>query len=213
MSVSVPSKKCSVSGPDAKADSYWSLNYSAMFGTPPGPSRVNMYQVMRQVKDLQTCSVLISGLQALGVEIVKNIILGGVKAVTLLNQGTVQGVVLSSQVQLFCDFREEKIVSNSTGEQPLCAMVSMITQLSAGALGCELLKNFAMIGLSCGEDREITVIDMDTTEKSNLHRQEYSHQNQVGPEREHIYNDDFFQNLKVVANILDSVDTHKNGVK
>ncbi|OBS64040.1 hypothetical protein A6R68_07421, partial [Neotoma lepida] len=43
--------------------------------------------------------------------------------------------------------------------------------VGAGAIGCELLKNFAMISLGCGENREITVTDMDTTEKSNLHRQ------------------------------------------
>lgn len=43
--------------------------------------------------------------------------------------------------------------------------------MGAGALGCELLKNFAMIGLGCGEDGAITVTDMDTIEKSNLNRQ------------------------------------------
>ncbi|OBS67919.1 hypothetical protein A6R68_03539 [Neotoma lepida] len=81
----------------------------------------------------------------------------------------------------------------------------------------KLLKNFAMIGLGCGEHGEITVTDMDTNEKSNLNRQFLFHPwdvtNQVGPEREHIYNDDFFQNLKVVANALHSVHTHKYGVK
>ncbi|XP_014444002.1 ubiquitin-like modifier-activating enzyme 1 isoform X3 [Tupaia chinensis] len=43
--------------------------------------------------------------------------------------------------------------------------------VGAGAIGCELLKNFAMIGLGCGEGGEITVTDMDTIEKSNLNRQ------------------------------------------
>ncbi|OBS67920.1 hypothetical protein A6R68_03540 [Neotoma lepida] len=283
MSSSVTSKKCRVSGPDSKADSYRSPNYSAMIGTPPGPSRekdtpsvgrvprveggsrhpagqgpeggsctgldrffvekdvqrecqascfcwegstnrlwwrlqgllekpgpgllvhkawwdmkmsgsvpskkrrvfglmlrrihTDMYQVLRHMKHLQICSVLISGLQGLGVEIAKNIILRGVKAVTLHDQGTVRGAVLSSLIlaktdlrypnrslpnssshvpvrtytgplleefiggfqvvvlinipleyscrQLFCDFREEKIVTNSTGEHPLCAMESL----------------------------------------------------------------------------------------
>jgi len=45
------------------------------------------------------------------------------------------------------------------------------SQVGAGAIGCELLKNFAMIGLGCGEDGAITVTDMDTIEKSNLNRQ------------------------------------------
>ncbi|XP_063100531.1 ubiquitin-like modifier-activating enzyme 1 isoform X1 [Cavia porcellus] len=106
--------------------------------------------------------------------------------------------------------------------------------VGAGAIGCELLKNFAMIGLGCGEHGEITVTDMDTIEKSNLNRQflfrswdvtkskseraaaavrqinphirVISHQNRVGPDTEHIYTDDFFQNLDGVANALDNVD-------
>lgn len=43
-------------------------------------------------------------------------------------------------------------------------------QVGAGAIGCELLKNFAMIGLAGGEG-EVIVTDMDTIEKSNLNRQ------------------------------------------
>lgn len=46
-----------------------------------------------------------------------------------------------------------------------------LSQVGAGAIGCELLKNFAMIGLGCGENGEIIVTDMDTIEKSNLNRQ------------------------------------------
>lgn len=52
------------------------------------------------MKHLQTSSVLVSGLRGLGVEIAKNIILGGVKAVTLHDQGTAQWADLSSQVPL-----------------------------------------------------------------------------------------------------------------
>jgi len=52
------------------------------------------------MKRLQTSSVLVSGLRGLGVEIAKNIILGGVKAVTLHDQGTAQWADLSSQVLL-----------------------------------------------------------------------------------------------------------------
>nr|AGS47777.1 UBE1Y transcript 2 [Canis lupus familiaris] len=107
--------------------------------------------------------------------------------------------------------------------------------VGAGAIGCELLKNFAMIGLGCGEDGAITVTDMDTIEKSNLNRQflfrpwdvtklksdtaaaaahqinpyiqVLSHPNRVGPDTEHIYDDSFFQNLDGIANALDNVDT------
>uniref|UniRef100_W8CC53 Ubiquitin-like modifier-activating enzyme 1 n=2 Tax=Monodelphis domestica TaxID=13616 RepID=W8CC53_MONDO len=106
--------------------------------------------------------------------------------------------------------------------------------VGAGALGCELLKNFAMMGLGCGEGGDITVTDMDIIEKSNLNRQFLfrpwdvtklksdtaaaavrqmnpqihvtSHQNRVGPDTERIYDDDFFQTLDGVANALDNVD-------
>ncbi|KAF6091725.1 ubiquitin like modifier activating enzyme 1 [Phyllostomus discolor] len=106
--------------------------------------------------------------------------------------------------------------------------------VGAGAIGCELLKNFAMIGLGCGKGGEVVITDMDTIEKSNLNRQFLfrpwdvtklksdtaaaavrqmnphimvtSHQNRVGPDTERIYDDDFFQNLDGVANALDNVD-------
>ncbi|XP_063064036.1 ubiquitin-like modifier-activating enzyme 1 [Engraulis encrasicolus] len=105
--------------------------------------------------------------------------------------------------------------------------------VGAGAIGCELLKNFAMMGLAGGEG-EIIVTDMDTIEKSNLNRQFLfrpwdvtkmksetaaaavkqmnpavritGHQNRVGPDTERVYDDDFFESLNGVANALDNVD-------
>lgn len=105
--------------------------------------------------------------------------------------------------------------------------------VGSGAIGCELLKNFAMIGL--GADKgNIIITDMDRIEKSNLNRQFLfrnnnigqfksdaakeailginpnmniiSHQNKVGHDTENIYSDDFFSNLDGVANALDNVD-------
>ena len=46
-----------------------------------------------------------------------------------------------------------------------------VYQVGAGALGCEFLKNFAMMGVSCGEGGMVFVTDMDHIEKSNLNRQ------------------------------------------
>lgn len=43
--------------------------------------------------------------------------------------------------------------------------------VGAGAIGCEMLKNWAMMGLATGEQGKITVTDLDTIEKSNLNRQ------------------------------------------
>ncbi|KAG9269620.1 ubiquitin-like modifier-activating enzyme 1 [Astyanax mexicanus] len=105
--------------------------------------------------------------------------------------------------------------------------------VGAGAIGCELLKNFAMMGLASGEG-EVIVTDMDTIEKSNLNRQFLfrpwdvtkmksetaaaavkqmnpsvritGHQNRVGPDTEKVYDDDFFESLDGVANALDNVD-------
>ena len=43
--------------------------------------------------------------------------------------------------------------------------------VGAGAIGCEMLKNWSMIGLATGEKGIIQVTDLDTIEKSNLNRQ------------------------------------------
>lgn len=43
--------------------------------------------------------------------------------------------------------------------------------VGSGAIGCEMLKNWAMIGLASGPNGAIHVTDLDTIEKSNLNRQ------------------------------------------
>lgn len=106
--------------------------------------------------------------------------------------------------------------------------------VGAGAIGCELLKNFAMLGLGAGEGGQVVVTDMDLIEKSNLNRQFLfrpwdvqkskadtagaavkkmnpevniiAHQNRVGPETERLYDDTFFEALDGVANALDNVE-------
>lgn len=42
--------------------------------------------------------------------------------------------------------------------------------VGAGAIGCEMLKNWAMMGVGCGEGGQVHVTDMDHIEKSNLSR-------------------------------------------
>lgn len=101
--------------------------------------------------------------------------------------------------------------------------------IGAGAIGCELLKNLAMIGI-----KNITITDMDTIEKSNLNRQFLFRNNdigkyksdcakdailkikpdmnivaqkfKIGSETTQIYNSDFFKN-KIVLTALDNVQT------
>lgn len=105
--------------------------------------------------------------------------------------------------------------------------------VGAGAIGCELLKNFAMMGIGT-DGGQVIVTDMDLIEKSNLNRQflfrphdvqkpksttaakavkkmnpqvnVVSHENRVGPETENVYDDTFFENLDGVANALDNID-------
>ncbi|XP_013145647.1 PREDICTED: ubiquitin-like modifier-activating enzyme 1 [Papilio polytes] len=105
--------------------------------------------------------------------------------------------------------------------------------VGAGAIGCELMKNFAMIGVGA-EGGCVTVTDMDLIEKSNLNRQflfrpsdvqkpksstaarviknmnpsmnVVAHENRVCPETECVYDDQFFEQLDGVANALDNVD-------
>lgn len=106
--------------------------------------------------------------------------------------------------------------------------------VGAGAIGCELLKNLAMMGVGACPEGAVYVTDMDIIEKSNLNRQflfrswhiqkpksttavatvkgmnpamnAIAHQNRVGPETEGVYDDQFFESLDGVANALDNVD-------
>merc|ERR1711963_195071 len=106
--------------------------------------------------------------------------------------------------------------------------------VGAGAIGCELLKNYALMGVGASEEGKIFVTDMDHIERSNLNRQFLfrntdvnkpksiaaaaairnmnpevnvePQENRVGVETEHIYNDEFFEGLGGVTNALDNVD-------
>lgn len=42
--------------------------------------------------------------------------------------------------------------------------------VGAGAIGCEMLKNWAMMGVGCSEGGQVHVTDMDHIERSNLSR-------------------------------------------
>lgn len=106
--------------------------------------------------------------------------------------------------------------------------------VGAGAIGCELLKNFALIGLGAGEEGHVTVTDMDYIERSNLNRQFLfrsqdirkpksevaaravkamnpqmnitAHQNRLASETEHVYDYHFFKDLDGAAAALDNTE-------
>ncbi|KAH6577593.1 hypothetical protein BASA61_006286 [Batrachochytrium salamandrivorans] len=111
--------------------------------------------------------------------------------------------------------------------------------VGAGAIGCEMLKNWAMMGLGTGTEGSIHITDMDTIEKSNLNRQFLfrpwdvtklkstcaatavelmnphtkgkitAFADRVGSETEHVFNDAFWERLTGVTNALDNVDARK----
>ena len=55
------------------------------------------HEAMRR---MQHSNVLISGMKGLGLEIAKNVVLGGVKSVTIHDDGNAEWVDLSSQVKI-----------------------------------------------------------------------------------------------------------------
>ena len=104
--------------------------------------------------------------------------------------------------------------------------------VGSGALGCEFLKNLALMGVSCGGGK-MTVTDDDVIERSNLSRQFLFRNHDVGqsksvaasraakvmnsglkvdalqdrvaPNTEDVFNDSFWQSLALVVNALDNV--------
>ena len=106
--------------------------------------------------------------------------------------------------------------------------------VGAGAIGCEMLKNWALMGVGSAEGGHVTVTDMDCIEKSNLNRQFLFRPGdvkqlksqcaaravvamnpsmrvtaldlRVGSETETVFNDAFYSNLNAVCTALDNVD-------
>ena len=111
--------------------------------------------------------------------------------------------------------------------------------VGAGAIGCEMLKNWAMMGLGTGPNGKIWVTDMDSIEKSNLNRQflfraaDVGHmksdcaakavqrmnpelaehmetfRERVSPDTEHLFNAQFWEGLDGVTNALDNVEARR----
>ena len=106
--------------------------------------------------------------------------------------------------------------------------------IGAGAIGCEMLKNWALMGVGCGSQGHVYVTDMDRIEKSNLSRQFLfrntdidkfksstaasavktmnpslnitAYQEKVAPDTEHIFGDDFYDKLSGVCTALDNIE-------
>ncbi|ESO10929.1 hypothetical protein HELRODRAFT_156323 [Helobdella robusta] len=111
---------------------------------------------------------------------------------------------------------------------------SKLFLVGVGAVGCEMLKNWSMLGLGAGDGGLVSVTDMDMIERSNLNRQflfrnEHigkmkstvaagvikrmnsqinieSHVSKVAKETEDLFTDSFFQKLDVVISALDNIE-------
>uniref|UniRef100_A0A7E4URT3 E1 ubiquitin-activating enzyme n=1 Tax=Panagrellus redivivus TaxID=6233 RepID=A0A7E4URT3_PANRE len=109
--------------------------------------------------------------------------------------------------------------------------------VGAGAIGCELLKNYAMMGVATDPSAQIKITDMDQIELSNLNRQFLFRRNDVGGKKsecaaaavkkfnselnitvlsdrvaedtEAVFNDAFFEDLDAVTNALDNLDARR----
>lgn len=105
--------------------------------------------------------------------------------------------------------------------------------IGAGALGCELIKAFAVMGIGCGEGGQVHCTDNDNIEVSNLNRQFLFRQNNVGhpksqtacniakqmnpalnvkdyqkfvsPDTEDFFNDNFWESLNFIVNAVDNI--------
>eukprot|EP01124_Arcella_intermedia_P027396 TRINITY_DN5354_c0_g1_i1.p1 TRINITY_DN5354_c0_g1~~TRINITY_DN5354_c0_g1_i1.p1 ORF type:complete len:1006 (+),score=246.06 TRINITY_DN5354_c0_g1_i1:32-3049(+) len=109
--------------------------------------------------------------------------------------------------------------------------------VGAGAIGCEMIKNYAMLGVSTGPNGKIVLTDNDVIEKSNLNRQFLFRDkdintaksttaaasallmnpdvkieaflDKVGPDTEEKYSNNFFKNVDYCVNALDNVAARK----
>ncbi|XP_071498868.1 ubiquitin-like modifier-activating enzyme 6 [Diadema antillarum] len=121
----------------------------------------------------------------------------------------------------------------------LCRKIASqrLFMVGCGAIGCEMMKNFAMLGVGV-DGGKIIVTDNDIIEKSNLNRQFLfrphhiqkpksetaaqstkdinpgmqieAHQNKICPQTEStIYNDGFFESMDVIVNALDNVEARR----
>jgi ubiquitin-activating enzyme E1 len=68
-----------------------------------------------------------------------------------------------------CRYDSQIAVFGKSAQEKLLSLQYFI--VGAGAIGCEMLKNWALMGVGCGEDGQVHVTDMDRIEKSNLSRQ------------------------------------------
>lgn len=124
--------------------------------------------------------------------------------------------------------------------EPMCLELHKLRvfMVGCGAIGCEMLKNFALLGVGLAKSSgEVCITDPDLIEKSNLNRQFLfrphhiqkpksttaaeatfdinpdlqvdAHLNKVCPATEGIYSDSFYSRLNLVVTALDNVEARR----
>ena len=130
-----------------------------------------------------------------------------------------------------CRYDDQILVYGREVQEKLTKLKAFM--IGAGALGCEFVKAFALMGVGCSDEGRVTVTDNDNIEVSNLNRQFLfrknnvgesksktackiahdinnalnvdSHQLFVGTDTEHIFNDSFWESLSFVVNAVDNI--------
>ncbi|KAM7402239.1 hypothetical protein PAMP_017498 [Pampus punctatissimus] len=181
-------------------------------------STVREMNTVAQLEQLDEAAVRILSYTAQGDLAPLNAFIGGLAAQEVIKKGT----RYDGQIAVFGSAFQEKLWSQK------------YFLVGAGAIGCELLKNFALIGLGAGEEGHITLTDMDFIERSNLNRQFLfrsqdigkpksevaakavqvmnpqinitAHQNRLDLDSEQVYDYKFFTGLDGVAAALDNVE-------
>ena len=138
---------------------------------------------------------------------------------------TLKNFRYDDQIAIFGNELQRKLFDNN------------IFMIGAGALGCEFLKNFALMGISNNPNKTVTVTDNDNIEISNLNRQFLfrredlgksksatacreakkinenfnciDRQSRIGPENENIYNEKFWTEQTCIINAVDNIKARK----
>ena len=137
----------------------------------------------------------------------------------------------ADRTPLNCRYDDQIIVYGREVQEKLKKVNTFM--IGAGALGCEYIKAFALMGIGCSKEGKVYCTDNDNIEVSNLNRQFLFRKNNVGhsksqvacqiakdmnkelnvqdfqtlvaPNTEATFNDSFWESLNFVVNAVDNI--------
>ena len=132
---------------------------------------------------------------------------------------------------LGCRYDDQILVYGREVQEKLTKVKTFM--IGAGALGCEFVKAFALMGVGCSQEGKVTVTDNDNIEVSNLNRQFLFNRSHLGQQKsriacekardinqamngadynllveaktENIFNDNFWESLDFVVSAVDNI--------